>query len=209
MSNNTWLKNGSRNSSEVEGYYDDWAETYDDSLSKWHYRAPEYNASILKKYLDIEGPVYDAGCGTGLAGRALKAAGFKNIVGSDISSKSVQLAADTEAYSKTLVLDLQEFPFPFENNYFAGVNCVGVMTYIEKIAGLFKEFTRITRPGGVVAFTHRDDMVEDDKFISALKNAEDEGLWEMLFRSEPEPYLPQYEAFSDKINVIYFAFRVL
>ncbi|MDZ7829733.1 MAG: class I SAM-dependent methyltransferase [Halofilum sp. (in: g-proteobacteria)] len=35
----------------------------------------------------------DAGCGTGLSGRALSAAGFRTIDGMDVSQRSLEIAA--------------------------------------------------------------------------------------------------------------------
>jgi predicted TPR repeat methyltransferase len=204
----SWLGDGSTDSAEVARYYDEWAPTYDNSLQEWEYKAPEYAAGLLKKYLDRTGPIFDAGCGTGLTGRALRSAGFEPVIGTDISSASVKQAQDIGAYGEVSVLDLQRHPLPFKDDRFAAVNCVGVLTYIEDPGRLLREFVRVTSPGGMVVFTHRDDLIEKQDFHSLVDKIEQDGLWTKVFVSEPSPYLPRNDEFADMIHVVYFACRV-
>ena len=57
--------------------YDAWASDYDNDLTKWGYDAPTQAASILAQALDgfAEATILDCGCGTGMTGSALRAAG--------------------------------------------------------------------------------------------------------------------------------------
>jgi len=204
----TWLGQGSTNSKEVATYYDQWAPTYETSLDQWAYRAPQCAARLLAAHSILQGPVFDAGCGTGLTGKALHDEGFETIIGTDISAASIEQASKSGVYAKQQVLDLQHFPLPFANNSFSAVNCVGVLTYIEATKNLLREFIRVTTTEGMVVFTHRDDLLRQQNFQRILDELETELLWEKVFISEPEPYLPGNEEFADRIRVVYFAYRV-
>ncbi|MGD9211712.1 MAG: hypothetical protein PVI90_13080, partial [Desulfobacteraceae bacterium] len=78
---NEWFRNGSTKSDEVLSYYDNWAETYDETLKKWNYKSPEYGATLHRKHTKVKGTICDAGCGTGMTGEALKNEGFNDIIG--------------------------------------------------------------------------------------------------------------------------------
>lgn len=204
----TWLGQGSTNSREVATYYDQWAPTYETSLDQWTYRAPQYAAHLLAAHSICQGTIFDAGCGTGLTGKALQKEGFETIIGTDISPASIEQAKHSGAYTTVQVLDLQQFPLPFADNTFSAVNCVGVLTYIEALQELLREFIRVTVPDGMVVFTHRDDLLHQQNFTGILNTLETEQLWGKIFVSKPEPYLPGNEEFADKIHVMYFAYRV-
>lgn len=204
----SWLGEGSTDSTEVAHYYDEWAESYNSSLAEWEYVAPQRAAELLKKHTPLTGTVLDAGCGTGLTGEALKRVGFDDLVGSDISPTSVEKARSTGCYRDVAVVDMQELPLPFADDGFAAVNCVGVLTYIDAREQLMREFARITKSDGVLAFTHRSDLAADGSFQGMLDGLEQEGLIEKIAVSEPAPYLPKNEDFADKILVIYYLYRV-
>ena len=75
MPDDEWLVSGSTSIEEVRGYYDDQAPTYDSTLAGWGYDAPWRVAELLTGSLTGGGSsptVLDAGCGTGLAGQALR-----------------------------------------------------------------------------------------------------------------------------------------
>jgi predicted TPR repeat methyltransferase len=191
------LSNLSTDSQAIENYYDDWAEDYDQTLQQWNYQCPVVAAELLKQETPLDGDVLDAGCGTGLSGHALQAAGFQHLTGIDISQESLDLATRTGAYERLMQVNLQQLPLPFDTDAFAGLLCVGVLTYVPDTVGILREFCRVVQPGGTVVFTHRDDLF----------NKQDR--WEKVSVSDPQLYLPGHEEFADKIKVIYCVFRVL
>lgn len=93
--NRDGLRDLARDSDAVTRYYDDWADDYDATLSQWSHEAPEQVARRLREVLAPDARVLDAGCGTGLSGRALAAAGFRMIDGMDVSRRSLEIAART------------------------------------------------------------------------------------------------------------------
>jgi predicted TPR repeat methyltransferase len=203
----SWLTEGSTDSNEVADFYDSWAETYDEHLKEWDYRAPTYAAELLQQYVSPGQAILDAGCGTGLTGKALNLAGFKDISGIDISITSLNKADQLNIYTSLLAHDMQQ-PLPFPENNFDALICIGVLTYIKNCQSLFKEFCRIVRPGGHIAFSQRSDLFDARCFPDIIAALEGEGIWENIKISSPQAYLPQNKDFSDKVQAIFCICKV-
>ncbi len=204
----SWLLEGTTKSSEVADYYDSWAKKYDEDLEDWDYRAPTDAAELLQRYVSKNQAILDAGCGTGLTGKALKLAGYNNISGIDLSTSSLKIAEQLNIYSYLLSHDMQQ-PLPFSEDDFDALICVGVLTYIENSQSLFKEFCRIVKPGGYIVFSHRSDLFDSRSFRDIIAMLEDEGAWDKIDISEPLAYLPQNKDFADKVQAIYCTCKVL
>jgi len=84
---------------ETRKIYADWAERYDADVAAWGYATPARLALALRlSGANVDKPVLDYGCGTGLAGMALKAVGFDVIDGTDISAEMLEKAQSRDAY---------------------------------------------------------------------------------------------------------------
>ena len=205
----SWLNQLSTDSQEIGRYYDDWAKEYDQTLAQWKYQSPSVVADLLTQHVPLDAPILDAGCGTGLSGQALHTAGFRHITGGDLSQASLDIAAQAGVYECLTQVNMQCLPLPFDTDAFAGVACVGVLTYLPDTEALMREFCRVVRPGGLVVFTQRDDLFRERDFPGVLRGLEAEGLWEKVSVSEPQLYLPGNTEFSDQIKVIYSVFRCM
>lgn len=203
-----WFAEGSQTAEEVEEYYNKWGKDYEDSVKNWDYDAPEKATALLKEYKQVDGTVCDAGCGSGLTGEALNAGGFKSIIGFDLSPDFAAVAKEKGVYEDVHIVNMNEKPFRYEDNQFANLICIGTLTYIEDVPEAVREFARITKPGGMVIFTHRTDMI-DDEFTGKLEAIKADKVLEEILVSEPKPYLPGNKDFSDKIQIVYYAYRVL
>jgi len=195
-------------SGEVEKYYDDWSGDYDRTLAEWRYEAPRRAAEILRSRLHPDDVILDAGCGTGLTGKALADAGFTTIDGIDLSSRSLEAAAGHGVYRQLTQVNMQELPLPLDDDSYNGLECIGVLTYLPDAVELLREFCRITRPGGVVVMTQRSDLYEEREFATVLASIENDGLWDVLEISDAQPYLPENAEFGDRIMVHYITCKV-
>lgn len=175
--------------------YDKWADSYDASLRSWGYPAPRRTAELFEQFsneANLEDlrtgalPILDVGCGTGLSGEALQAKGFKNLVGTDVSDQSLDLAMQKGTYGSTHNCRIESMPFA--DNSFAGIACVGVLSYVQVFDEVFKEFCRVVAPGGLVVFTHRQPLWDDD--VDSVKSSAKLCPWTNLFESDPEDYMP-------------------
>ena len=203
----SWLTKLSTDSQETSAYYDAWAENYDQTLAQWNYQSPTIVATMLKQEVPPDGPVLDAGCGTGLSGKALHAVGFRRITGIDISQASLDVAAQAGVYDRLLQVNMQQVPLPIETDAFAAVQCVGVLTYIPDTAAILREFCRVVQPGGLVAFTQREDLFSERGVAGVMQTLADEGIWAPVSVSEPQVYLPGNADYADNVKVVYCVCR--
>lgn len=203
------LKDGSTNSAAIEAYYDQWAETYDTTLTEWRYRAPDDAAEILCAHVKAGNRVLDVGCGTGMFAEAMGRRLKCRLDGIDISAASLAKAEEKGRYERLQRHDLQVTPLPVPDNAYDAAACVGVLTYIEDAADLLGDLCRAVRSGGFIVFTQRDDRWVERNFDALLDRLEKRGLWKPLMVSDAKPYLPRNDDFSDAIRVIHVLCQVV
>lgn len=203
------LSSISQKSDDVADYYDGWAPDYDVNFADWSYKAPDRVASILRTKLSPDSKILDAGCGTGLGGRTLRSVRFTTIDGIDISKQSLEIAGMTDAYRTLRAMNMQQLPLSIPANHYDGLICVGVLTYLPDSSVILKEFSRIVKPKGTIVVTQRSDLFVDRNFKNVLDELSDKGVIDQLQISEPQPYLPDNEEFSDQILVHYISFTVV
>ena len=125
--------------------------------------------------------------------------------------ESLQVCARKGLYSRLEIADLEELlpfacvfltrapaspssvltqaPPPLRDDHFSAVACVGVLSYVRRFDVAFSEFARVTRPGGIVVFTHRSALWDDD--VDGVRtSAEATRGWKLRYLSEPEEYMP-------------------
>jgi len=207
-----WLVAGSSSQHEVRQYYDGLAAEYDATLGRWGYTAPARAAELLLGGLTLATgathTVLDAGCGTGLTGRCLRAAGYGGrLLGIDLSPASLALAAQGEVYDSLEEADLQA-PLPYADRSLEGIVCVGVLTYVPDVVAVWHEMCRVVRPGGVIVCTQRHDLWRERRCDGALHALETAKRWTVFHLSTPQPYLPGNDDFADHIRVRFVAARV-
>ena len=205
-----WLKQGSTSSAEVEKTYDEWAGKYDHDLADWDYRAPAQAAEMLRAAVAPTAAILDVGCGTGLTGAALRAAGFTGPVdGVDLSQASLDMAAKRKLYRDLTQVDLQTLPLAIDDDCYDALICIGVMTYVSNSVEVLQEFTRMVRPKGRIIVTQRDDLFQERAFGDTIKAMADDGVIAPDFTiSAPQPYLPDNPDFGSEIRVIYIEMTV-
>ena len=202
------LKNGSTDTAAVEAYYNDWSARYDKELADWDYTAPDVSAAMLTEHLQPGSKVLDLGCGTGQFAEKLSNRLECRIDGVDISKASLQRAMARGCYASLRRVDLQQTPLPFADNSFDGAASVGVMTYIANPAALLTDLCRIIQPGGAFVFTHRDDLWQEQNFDDMIAGPIARGLCQVLEITEPKPYIPKHEDFTDQIEVKFALLKV-
>ena len=154
---------------ELMEVYDGWAARYDDELlEEWGYTSPKKAVDLLcasMKLSDLR--VLDAGCGTGLVGSLLKEAGVANITGIDYSSGMLAKAQEKRIYDALHMMDMNQ-SLDLVSNSFDAVTCIGTFTSTHVKPDAVRELVRVTRPGGSVIFTVRDDYWRATHFIDLV-----------------------------------------
>ncbi len=97
------------NPDEAQEFYQDWAEGYDAEVAENEYITPQRCAEALIRHAAAPwAPMMDLGCGTGISGLALKAAGFECIDGYDFSQAMLDKAAAKGLYRDLTIADLSK-----------------------------------------------------------------------------------------------------
>lgn len=177
-------------SGEVRDYYDRWTDSYEADVESWGYDAPSVAVEFLAERVDVDAQILDAGCGTGLVGRALKAKGFHDVVGVDISSDSLDLAAKTHAYRALTEVDFTDLPTNLLEGSFEAVVSIGVLSYLTDVEAALREFSRVVEPSGTIIVTERTDLFEERNTGAIFDALAADGTWEIVKVSDPLPYLP-------------------
>jgi predicted TPR repeat methyltransferase len=186
-----WLQEDPSDAGEVAERYDGWAGTYDQDLTSWSYQAPTVVADVVLARQGSAHSILDVGCGTGLVGRALRERGYAGrLVGMDLSHESLDIARQGGAYDDLEQADLQQRLVVADASHDAVV-CVGVMTYLPDVEAVWRELARVTRPGGLVVVTQREDLWSARECQAVVDRLEAEEVWTPLEITGPAPYLPQ------------------
>lgn len=169
------------NKEELRDVYSEWADKYDhDLLNEMGYKAPVAAGRMLQDYLkDKAARVLDAGCGTGIVGELLHQDGYLNIEGLDYSEQMLEKAREKAVYKNLSQGDLMGRLDIAENTYDAIIS-VGTFTCGHVGPAALGELVRITKPGGFICFTVRDQAWDEDNYHAEMGKIEKNGLWKRL-----------------------------
>lgn len=174
-----------RTPDELNAAYAAWAAGYDRDTLAVGYCLPFHVLAWVTRYIRAgDGPLLDAGCGTGLSGPYLKALGYDRIAGLDFSEEMLRVAGSRNAYDDLRRATLGE-ALPWESDHFAGFFSTGVFTEGHAPASSLGELCRITRPGGIAIFTVRDKIFHTGGFDAMIDELTGRGAWRRLEQSPP------------------------
>lgn len=170
---------------ELASAYAKWSSGYDRQTVELGYCLPFIIAGWVARYVPVRnGPLLDAGCGTGLSGPYLRALGYDAIEGLDFSEEMLGLARRRNAYGALKRATLGE-TLPWPDDYFTAFLSTGVFTEGHAPASSLDELVRIARPGGHAIFTVRDSVLERDGFLDVFSRLEQAGRWRPMEESPP------------------------
>jgi SAM-dependent methyltransferase len=194
-----------KSSQEIVEIYDNWAEDYERRILGNGYSTPAVATWFFGRYVKPEdGPVLDAGAGTGITGAILAPLGYGDLVGIDVSPRMLELARNKGVYK-----DLREMELggrlDFSDDAFGAVVSTGVFAAAHAPPESFDDLIRVTKPGGHMIFSVRTDVFEEGGFKDKQEALEREQKWQLLETSEPFSHL-RFEDPNLKVQV--FAYRV-
>jgi predicted TPR repeat methyltransferase len=154
---------------ELMGVYDGWADAYEQELlEEWGYTSPQKAVQLLSDIMTLQGMrVLDAGCGTGLVGALLKKSGPASLTGIDYSPGMLAKAEAKQVYDSLDKMDMNE-PLPLPSNSFDATTCIGTFTATHVKPDAVRELVRVTRSGGALVFTVRDEYWQATNFIDLI-----------------------------------------
>lgn len=179
-----------RSDAELEAGYDGWAEAYDGDLVSFGYRLPAIVSGLFGRYVSPdEGPLLDAGAGTGLIGESLALLGYGPLTGIDLSPGMLKAAERKKVYEALRRMRLGD-PLDFPEDHFAATTAVGVLTTGHAKADSFDELVRVTRTGGHMIFSVRVDGEAGVPFLARQNALEKDGGWQKLHATEAFQSMP-------------------
>lgn len=183
----------SENNEQIEERYDRWANEYDDDLADdFGYVMPRMAAEIFERFVAKDARVLDAGAGTGLVGVELNRLGYSNLEAMDISRGMLEVAGAKNVYG-ALHQKVMGEPLGFETDSYDAAIGVGVLTLGHAPASSLDELVRVTKPGGVIAFTLRPDVYQQNGFREKQEELAAEGKWDLVDVSEEFRGMPKGE----------------
>lgn len=170
--------------------YDRWAAEYDADVGGFGYTYPALIAGLVGRHVrDLEAPLLDAGCGTGMIGVVLAALGYRDLTGIDLSEGMLERARATGVYGALERKVLGE-PLGFEDGGFSAAICAGVLTVGHAPPESLDELARVVRRGGQVIFTLTRPVLEERGFKEKIEMLEAAGRWRLADLSRELAALP-------------------
>jgi predicted TPR repeat methyltransferase len=158
-----------RSPEETRELYTNWAATYDTDVSDAGYATPTRLSEALAAHVpDLTAPVLDFGCGTGLSGQALHAAGFTTLHGTDITPDMLAKASDLGLYQKLWASD----PGARPPSGYATIAAIGVVSLGAAPASTLATLLDALAPGGHFGFSYNDATLADPAYMAALDTAQ-------------------------------------
>lgn len=155
---------------------DDFAKDYDKSILKNDWNGPKIIFDEVSEFVTSKSKILDLGIGTGESSKKFQKAGYE-VTGLDGSPKMLAQCKKKKIGKKLILHNLENSPFPLENNLFDAVISNGVFHLINPVKQIFSEVRRILKVGGFFAFTF-----ENTNNIKGYKEIES-GVWVMTTKT--------------------------
>ncbi|EFO33043.1 methyltransferase type 11 [Roseibium sp. TrichSKD4] len=162
----------------TRSFYGEWADKYEkDMLEGTGYVAPRLVAEKLTELVSGTAEILDAGCGSGLAGQALRDLGKDLLIdGIDLTPEMLTVAhAKKGVYRDLVEADMTASLDMFETDMYDGVISAGVFTNGHVGPSGLDELIRITKPGAPIVITVRDSAWEADGFKDYFEKLKADG----------------------------------
>ena len=170
-------------------HYNQWAASYDSEIAENGYATPGRIAAAWARYAkDRAEPILDFGCGTGLSGLALRAAGFFTLDGMEPAS---EMRAEAEAkgiYRRLIAIDVAD-PSPIPKGAYRQSSGCGVLGTGAAPPQVFDMILHALPKGGLFVFSLNDHALADPAYTGKLNEWLDCCAARLLFRDHGD-HLP-------------------
>lgn len=176
-----------------QSFYDAWADGYEDELAANGYVTPQRCAEALAAHASSPwAPVAEFGCGTGLGGLALRAAGFDCLDGYDISTEMLARAEAKKIYRTLSVLDMSGPLSDVPEDTYQNAAAIGVFNPSLMPASVVDEILAKLPSGGCFVFSLNDHALRDGSFETRVLELTEHGIADLLVKDHGE-HLPGIE----------------
>lgn len=177
----------------IVDYYRGWAADYDRDMAAEGFTSPAIMSGLAAMVTPPDGAprTLDAGCGTGLVGRAFAQRRPDAVLtGVDLSEDMAKIARESGAYADVAGgVDLLEYAAADDHPQFELVLCSGTLTLghigIEGVDALLA----LTQSGGHLAFSVRRTHSLEDGYPERIAELATQGTVEIISELINAPYL--------------------
>lgn len=168
----------------IAALFDAYAPEFDTALvERLHYSAPQTLARLVRAHAPAAAPhrfarALDLGCGTGLAGEALRR-DIGYLEGVDLATGMVEMARAKGVYDALTQADILAHLLR-QGDRFNLVLAADVFTYIGALERIFAALSRRVAAGGMIAFTVEKGGPEDWRIGESLRFAHSEAYLRRL-----------------------------
>jgi predicted TPR repeat methyltransferase len=163
----------------VRDTFDNFAPAFDQRLHALGYRVPQDLAQRLATRVTGLLDILDLGCGTGACGVVL-AGNKRRLAGVDLSPKMLQQAALHGIYDDLQVDEIQAYLRRDADTSHDVVLAADVFVYIGALEEVFRETSRVLRPGGWFAFSTEEQDQVDFELLSTGRYAHSQAYIQRL-----------------------------
>lgn len=159
----------------IRSMYNAWSWGYEDEfISQNNYIAPliVFNTIAANTNLKRQGlNVLDVGVGTGLLSEKFRDANQNiHLTGVDVSEGMLGKCRSKKIMDRVVRLDFETEGLCFDDQSFDAVVSSGVFELLKKPATVIREMARVTKPGGIVAFTSVANCADKVPVLCSLVN---------------------------------------
>ena len=180
--------------------YKKWADSYDSDFveREGYVQYLRVTELLLEQRADIKGAVLDIGCGTGVVGEALRAAGIDSVDGIDISPEMLAVAGQkmapdgTSVYRGLIEADLTK-RIDIPDDAYGALISAGTFTHGHLGPESFDELWRVAAPGAPCSMTVRSTHYDTMGFADRLAADVASGII-------TEPELTRINIYADATN---------
>jgi ubiquinone/menaquinone biosynthesis C-methylase UbiE len=164
--------------------HDEYAAEYDEyTESQWG--GPDIVFGMSRGFMQSQDNLVDIGIGTGLGAVPFTKAGLE-VYGIDGSKKMLKICEEKGIAKDLKLFNLEETPLPYADASFNHAISLGLFHFVSNLEPLFKDVSRIIKPGGIFAFTY---MISSEKEIPEnndedCSTVESEGVTMYMYRGE-------------------------
>ena len=178
-----------RTAAETRALYDDWSATYEAEVAENGYATPARCADALARCVAFDAAILDFGCGTGLSGLALRAAGFTTLDGVDLSADMLAQARAKGLYRALRQIGATD-PLGVTPGDYAAIAAIGVIGAGAAPIAVFDRLMEALAPGGHLVLSFNDHALADPENEARLDTWVASGRARLAFR-EYGPHLPK------------------
>jgi predicted TPR repeat methyltransferase len=173
----------------TRAFYSAWAASYDAEIAANGYATPRRCAAALARLVpDRSLPVIDIGCGTGLSGLALRAAGFTTVDGTDLTPDMLDLARARGLYRRLALADANALT-PFAPGTYAHAAAIGVFGPGHAAPELVDAAVAALPANGCFVFAFNDHTLADPSYESGVEALLTGRVADLVYHAKG-PHLP-------------------